>query len=152
MTDKSKFDAVSELNHALAGRVEPLLITINIGEGNCIVAAHYSYDSRHTMGLVFRHPEGPIDIGVSPPSDMNQDGIEQWAESVDANLTDGLPGLAIVAKLTDSDALETGLRSVDMGGPASTVPMVQFRGDPERLQQLLESKQLPYRLIFSRNP
>ena len=146
MPGKLKFDAVRELNRVLADRIEPLLIKID--DNSCIVAAHFSYDTKHSIGIVLRHPEGPIDIGVSPVSDMEQDGVEEWAESVDANLTDGLPGLAIIAGMTEEELHSLGLRAVDEGGPASSVPMVEFSGDVHAFQEALTSKNLPYRLVF----
>ena len=61
-----KCSAVHQLTQLMAQRSEPLLIRID--ESDCIVAAHISCDSRFDMGLVFRHPEGPVDIGVNAPS------------------------------------------------------------------------------------
>ncbi len=133
----SNFDAVAELNSVLADRTTPLLVRLD--ESSCIVAAHFSYDSKHMMGIVFRHPEGLIDIGTSPPGDPD----ENWEESVDSNLCDGLPGLAIVRQLTALEASEVGLQFADFGGPASSAPMIEFRGELHELQGILTKKGLP---------
>ena len=148
MSVDSKFDAVSELTGALACRREPLLVKLD--ENNCIIAAHYTYDSEHDMGIVFRHAEGLIDIGISAPTEVGEHGIEEWAESVDSNLTDGLPGLAIISNFTDMEAAEVGIKIVDTGGPASgKVPMARFSGDIGTLQAMLAEKALPYRFSFT---
>jgi hypothetical protein len=58
--------ASTKLKRLLADRTEPLLVDID--EDGCIVAAHYEYGSQFYLGVVFRHSEGPIDLGVNPPS------------------------------------------------------------------------------------
>jgi hypothetical protein len=174
-------------------RSEPLLVDID--EYSCIVAAHYEYGSQFFLGVVFRHSEGPIDLGVDPPSrrayyenqirgfsDMSSeevlaslmeigwyaDGdipgdsaafsrwleepideflIEYWADT-QGELSEGAPGFLILDSLTESEASAHKLRRVDLGGPASTVPRVQFSGSRAELQSLLEEKRLPLRLIL----
>jgi len=51
---------------SLRGRKEPLLIDID--EYGCIVAAEYEFSSMYSVGVVFCHPEGDIDIGVDAPT------------------------------------------------------------------------------------
>ena len=187
--------AVDQLEQALSTRSQPLLIRID--DGSCIVGAHYEFDSQHYAGVVFRHPEGPIDIGINPPcrseyyaqyiNDFDSMSIEEkreaiiveitgddplpgteskefeawlaelvddefvpetWIEDADETLGEGTPGFLILAYLSNAEAEELGIRKVDLGGPASSCPMVEFSGEPEMLQRILEEKGLPLRLVF----
>jgi hypothetical protein len=142
----SLYNAIVDLNRELADRHGPLLVDLD--DYDCIVAAHFSHDSKHEMGVVLRHSEGHIDLAVSPKKELGVE-LEEWESSVGCTLAGGTPGLAILAALPGEVSSRIGLRAVNMGGSAAAVPMALFSGDARALQEALIEHDLPYRLVMS---
>ncbi len=141
----SLYSAIVDLNRELADRNGPLLIDLD--DFDCIVAAHFSHDSQHEMGVVLRHSEGHIDLAVRPKIELGVE-LEEWDDAVGCTLVGGTPGLAILAALPGDVSTRIGLRAVNMGGSAAAVPMVLFSGDGRALQEALIEHDLPYRLVM----
>jgi hypothetical protein len=140
----SLYNTIVELNCALTDRHGPLLVDLD--DYDCIVAAHFSHDSKHEMGVVLRHSEGHIDLAVSPKFEQGVE-LEQWDDTVGSTLAGATPGLAILAALPGELSSRLGLRAVNMGGSAA-VPMALFSGDARDLQEALIDYDLPYRLVM----
>ena len=140
----SLYNAIVDLNRELADRHGPLLIDLD--DFDCIVAAHFSHDSQHEMGVVLRHSEGHIDLAVRPKIELGVE-LDEWDDTVGCTLVGGTPGLAILAALPGDVSSRIGLRAVNMGGSAA-VPMVLFSGDARALQEALIEHALPYRLVM----
>jgi hypothetical protein len=140
-------NAIVELNRALDNRHAPLLIDFD--DFDCIVAAHHSHSSSHEMGVVLRHPEGHIDLPVSPKAGQDIE-LEEWDDSVGCTLAGGTAGLAILASLPGDASIKIGLKAVNMGGPLAPVPMAMFTGDTRDLQDALIKYDLPFRLVMGR--
>ena len=68
--------------------------------------------------------------------------LEHWAPEY----TQYLPGFEILRSLNKKQRDILGLREVDLGGPASSVPAVICGAPAELLQQVLDSTALPFKV------
>lgn len=94
--------------------------------------------------------------GIALRSQEAQMAMLDWLQAaVSDDLVEGLadelsefaPGLAIWEGMDESECKRFGLRRVNRGGPASSVPAVTFGGSVFEFNLFLMEKNLPYRIV-----
>ena len=61
-------------------------------------------------------------------------------------------GFEILNALSASDRTTLGLREIDLGGPASSVPAVEMGATIEEFNRIMQANQLPYLMIDDEGP
>lgn len=89
-----------------------------------------------------------IDEWLKAEAQMDENQMEDWGGSV----SQYSPGFAIFEALTFEEHDALGLRTCDLGGPASSVPCVSTTASLEDLNKVLAAKKLPFVFIDEDGP
>lgn len=72
---------------------------------------------------------------------IDDDGYENWGAQ---SASEYAPGFEIMCQLSHQDIENLGLREVDLGGPASSVPAVAIQATVDEFNSLMNLRKLPY--------
>lgn len=80
---------------------------------------------------------------------ITDDRLYVWGERTASQYA---VGFKIVKALKESDRIALGLREIDLGGPASSVPAVAMKATIEEFNRTMQANELPYLLIDDEGP